>query len=67
MGTVFRFTPTANPKVWTYTVLVSFKGRPADGYEPDADLNFGADGNLYGTTALGGLHNVGTVFEVTLP
>ena len=56
---MFEFTPTANPKIWTYTVQVSFPKLSVDSpYEPDADLNFGTDVNhLYSTTSWGGLHN----------
>jgi uncharacterized repeat protein (TIGR03803 family) len=43
--------------------LHSFAG--ADGYQPLAGLAEGSDGNFYGTTNLGGSHNVGTVFKIT--
>jgi uncharacterized repeat protein (TIGR03803 family) len=66
-GTVFELAPSTNRKVWTESVLASFTGQQGDGSHPDADLNFGADGNLYGTTFHGGLYNDGTVFQVTLP
>jgi uncharacterized repeat protein (TIGR03803 family) len=66
-GTVFELTATENPKVWNETVLAVFTGRPIDGSNPLGGLTFGADGNLYGTTLHGGLHNAGTVFQVTLP
>jgi len=48
------------------TVLHRFKG-PPDGESPVGGLLMGADGNLYGTTALGGeSYNAGTVFELSL-
>jgi uncharacterized repeat protein (TIGR03803 family) len=46
----------------SYKVLYSFRGR--DGAAPLASL-INVDGTLYGTTSLGGAHNVGTVFSIT--
>jgi uncharacterized repeat protein (TIGR03803 family) len=44
--------------------LVSFKGE--DGEQPFMEnLAQGEDGNLYGTTCIGGVDDVGTVFRVT--
>jgi len=37
-----------------------------DGTEPEGALIQDADGNLYGTTFLGGANNEGTVFKITL-
>ena len=45
-------------------VLYSFTGGN-DGGLSVAGLIFDASGNLYGTTAIGGANNVGTVFELT--
>jgi len=61
LGTVFRITPSG-----TESVLYSFAGGSSDGANPEAGLTQGTDGNLYGTTFLGGASNLGTVFEVTL-
>jgi uncharacterized repeat protein (TIGR03803 family) len=61
-GTVFEIAPTGNLRVWKETVLASFSGPPSY-----TDLNFGADGNLYGTTVFGGAHGAGTVFQVIPP
>jgi uncharacterized repeat protein (TIGR03803 family) len=47
----------------TEKVLYNFGGG-ADGAEPSASLIFDAAGNLYGTTADGGSHGVGTVFKI---
>jgi uncharacterized repeat protein (TIGR03803 family) len=51
-----------------YKSLYSFKGFPGDGWDPvEADLSY-VNGNLYGTTSLGGAHkerNGGTVFEMS--
>jgi uncharacterized repeat protein (TIGR03803 family) len=46
------------------TVLHNFGG--TDGVQPYAGLIFDASGNLYGTTLNGGVHGLGTVFELTL-
>jgi uncharacterized repeat protein (TIGR03803 family) len=58
-GTVFEVDLKGNE-----TTLHSFSGSP-DGYGPLAGLIKDSDGNLYGTTAYGGLYNFGTVFEVS--
>jgi uncharacterized repeat protein (TIGR03803 family) len=51
----------------TFNTLASFDG--ADGTGPDASLVQGRDGNLYGTTQLGGGNGsdsgAGTVYEIT--
>jgi uncharacterized repeat protein (TIGR03803 family) len=45
-------------------VLHSFSSTDKVGFYPAAPLIFDADGNLYGTTCLGGAYNGGTVFEL---
>ena len=63
-GTVFRVTPDG-----LLTTLVSFNG--TNGQMPSAELVQGTDGNLYGTTQLGGQYQdsngtgYGTAFKVT--
>jgi uncharacterized repeat protein (TIGR03803 family) len=47
----------------TFTILYSFAGG-ADGGQPYAKLIQDSAGNLYGTTAVGGASNFGTVFTV---
>jgi uncharacterized repeat protein (TIGR03803 family) len=52
----------------TLTTLHNFGGR--DGWQPIAALVQGTDGNFYGTTSVGGVHNncknsCGTVFRIT--
>lgn len=62
-GTVFKITPDG-----TLTTLYSFCAQPgcADGLNPSvAPLIQGADGNLYGATALGGANGGGTIFKIT--
>jgi uncharacterized repeat protein (TIGR03803 family) len=62
-GTVFELTPSAGG-TWTEAVLYSFTGGTGDGASPYAGLIFDSTGNLYGTTALGGAYQCGTVFEL---
>ena len=58
-GTVFRITDDG-----AFTLIHSFTGGD-DGGNPQGDLVFGPDGNLYGTTSQGGLNGTnGTVFCV---
>lgn len=59
-GTVFRITPAG-----VETVLWNF-GTGTDGYAPQGALLTGSDGNLYGTTSLGGTNGRGTIFNITL-
>jgi uncharacterized repeat protein (TIGR03803 family) len=66
-GTVFEIAKTANGYASTPTVLVSFcaLANCADGAQPSGGLIIDANGNLFGTTALGGAYNRGgTVFEI---
>jgi uncharacterized repeat protein (TIGR03803 family) len=57
-GAVFELNSRGNE-----SVFYSFLGAP-DGRSPSPGLIKDAAGNLYGTTALGGASNLGTVFEV---
>ena len=58
-GTVFRITTNG-----VFTPLILFQG--TNGSNPQASLALGPDGNLYGTTALGGSSGGGTIFRVVL-
>ena len=58
-GTAFKMT-TAGVE----SVLHSFGGG-TDGINPYGNLIQASDGNLYGTTELGGGHSLGTVFKMT--
>jgi uncharacterized repeat protein (TIGR03803 family) len=65
-GSVFKLTFSNGS--WTYTSLHDFcsGGYPcSDGGWPLCSLVLDANGNLYGTTAIGGTSGFGTVFEVT--
>ena len=57
-GTVFKITPGGS-----LTTLHSFSG--TDGYNVQAGLVEGSDGNFYGTTVNGGAQNVGEVYKIT--
>src|SRR5215469_17227708 len=48
----------------TFTTLVNFNGPNGAAPQPEG-LVQGTDGNLYGTTRLGGANNAGTVFKMT--
>ena len=61
-GTVFKITTAGK-----LTTLYNFCSQPGctDGYMPYAGLVQATNGNLYGTTFLGGASAFGTVFEIT--
>jgi uncharacterized repeat protein (TIGR03803 family) len=61
-GIVFELTPAKTG--WTLLPLYAFKDQP-DGALPYGGLIFDNAGNLYGTTYYAGLHDVGTVYELT--
>ena len=58
-GTVFRITPQG-----IGSVLYSFGSFSTDGVDPGPLLQ-GSDGNLYGTTMVGGTAGAGTLFELS--
>jgi uncharacterized repeat protein (TIGR03803 family) len=61
-GTAFEVAKTASGYANTPTTLVSFNS--ADGAIPAASLIADANGDLFGTTELGGANGDGTVFEI---
>jgi hypothetical protein len=62
-GIAYELTaPAPGKTLWAETVLHSFDG--SDGAAPAGDLIGVADGSLYDTTTVGGLHHKGTVFEL---
>ena len=58
------FTVTSAPG-YTLNVLHDFPAASGDGVGPLTGLVLGRDGNFYGTTAVGGASNDGTVFKMT--
>jgi uncharacterized repeat protein (TIGR03803 family) len=62
-GVVFSLSPTT-AGAWTETVLYKFLNVD-DGGNPLAGLTFDANGNLFGTTSIGGPSFGGTVFQLT--
>lgn len=61
-GSVFKL--TFGDGTWTYTDLYDFSGA-RDGGGPLGGVTIGTDGNLYGTTSLGGASGDGVVWEIT--
>jgi uncharacterized repeat protein (TIGR03803 family) len=61
-GTVYKLTPSNGS--WTYTSLYVFTGG-SDGLYSFSNLVVDKQGNLYGTTNLGGANGFGVVFKVT--
>ncbi|MGB6686233.1 MAG: choice-of-anchor tandem repeat GloVer-containing protein [Terracidiphilus sp.] len=61
-GTVFEIPKTASGYASTPTILVNFNG--TNGLNPQGALIADANGNLFGTTYLGGASGYGTVFEI---
>jgi len=59
LGTVFKLTSHGKKKI-----LHSFAS-DGDTYAPNSPLIMDADGNLYGTTTMGGVADNGTVYKVT--
>ncbi len=62
LGTAYELSPRGGGS-WTERVLHSFNG--GDGQYPQAALLLDSNGNLFGTTRLGGIHNEGTIFELS--
>lgn len=63
-GTVFKVTIViGSPNTYTYKKLFDFNN--ANGQNPYGALIQATDGNLYGTTGLGGSNNYGTIYKIT--
>ena len=71
VGTVFKLTPQSGPCkdaacYWTVNDLHDFDPGNGDGYAPGfGDLIWDQQGNIYGTTQVGGALGYGTVYELT--
>lgn len=63
-GTVFKL--VRNGSDWILKPLYEFAGG-TDGANPDSRVIFGPDGNLYGTTTIGGQYGAGTVYKLQPP
>lgn len=66
-GSVFKMSHSSTG--WAFSTIYRFQGA-SDGWEPEARVILGADGNLYGTTEFGGnqptgTNGYGTVFKLT--
>ena len=59
-GLLYRITPTG-----TFTDLHDFSNAGGDGGSPNGPPVSAKDGNLYGTTQIGGANGDGTVFKLT--
>ncbi len=57
-GTIFKITPSGQ-----FTVLYSFPGG-VSGANPYANLTLDQQGNIFGVTAAGGVHNFGIIFKL---
>jgi uncharacterized repeat protein (TIGR03803 family) len=64
-GTFFKITPAGNFSS-LYCFLSVTNGTNFTGANPQAALALGSDGNLYGTTANGGVYGDGTIFQITM-
>jgi uncharacterized repeat protein (TIGR03803 family) len=58
----FQLVPSGSG--WSQNVLHAFQGN-GDGIGPQGGLISDSAGNFYGTTAVGGARNLGTVFELS--
>jgi uncharacterized repeat protein (TIGR03803 family) len=66
-GIVFTLSPTARLKPWSETILHNFSPDGVDGVAPFAGVTVDSQGNLYGTTSLGGKFALGAVYKLSPP
>jgi uncharacterized repeat protein (TIGR03803 family) len=72
-GLVFKLIPNpticrvAQCRPWGAYVLYSFMGHPDGAIPGHGDLIWDEQGNIYGTTTLGGTKNLGVVYEMMPP
>jgi uncharacterized repeat protein (TIGR03803 family) len=55
---------TAGDPLYSDITWNTFRGSPGDGSIPVAGLDKDSNGNIWGTTSVGGLDNLGTIFEL---
>ena len=60
-GTVFKYVPDTGVE----SVLYRFAGGNSDGAYPTSGVVLDVAGDIYGTTQLGGAHNLGVLFKLT--
>jgi len=67
LGVVFKLMPPLRGQTaaWTRTILVNFNG--VNGSHPFSGLLRDAEGNLYGTTPVGGAFDFGTLYKLLTP
>jgi len=66
MALIFVSTTANFANAQTFTLLHMFTGSP-DGANPFGGLVADRNGNYYGTTEYGGVHNYGSIFELSPP
>lgn len=67
-GDIFQLTPAAKTAtVYSFCSQTNGQGGGVDGFYPYAGLIQATNGNLYGTTNLGGAYGGGTVFTLSIP
>lgn len=60
-GTIYKFSPPSG----TFTTIFTFAQDGSQGKQMTAPLIQASDGNLYGTTELGGASNAGTIYKIS--
>jgi uncharacterized repeat protein (TIGR03803 family) len=63
-GNAFELSPPKTGTIWPENILHSMSGSSTDGANSWSGLTLDSAGNLYGSTAAGGLYGGGTVFEL---
>jgi uncharacterized repeat protein (TIGR03803 family) len=61
VGSVFKLTNSQG--TWTHTIIHNFAG--PEGALPLSNVVFDANGNMYGTTTMGGTRGYGTLWQLT--
>jgi uncharacterized repeat protein (TIGR03803 family) len=65
-GTVFEVSPSGQfATLYSFCSIVDNQQDCLDGATPESKLFLASDGNFYGTTKGGGVHNGGTVFKIS--